>query len=866
MVENVASERVAQRAGFQLEGTWRLDTAMLPAVPMLRRTVSYRMAKSGLLAFQAHRRYQPLRARARTPSPPSEDEWNGAHEATARDIHDLTVELEGVYIKLCQAIGSRGDIFPEPYTRILGRFLDKVPPRPFAEIEAAVRKELRRPISEVFEHVDETPLAAASLAQVHRARLRDGTEVALKVQYPEVARLVRADLRAVRIASDRFIPKSNVFDPQNLIDEGSHFLDLELDFTREADSTERVRREFEDDARIRVPRVHRELSTGRLLVLEYLEGIPLTDLERLRESGADLRAIAENVGDLFAKMIFEHGFFHGDPHPGNVLILPGDVVGLLDFGLAKELPNGFAASMADLVAKSTVGDDEGALEAARDLGFNLDEVTPELLDQIVQQVFGEPREPPRRGERRPRAERRARRRERREHLEALAEGGEPIRMPHHFTLVARAVMLLDGLSHQLTPGESVIQEHLQDALAPYTRRALREYRERFRADGDDPYAAYRTLRRRSPVLRPRRGSGPIGGAPWVITAHAPAEHVLRDTRFSSADSGGRRRQTVGDDDNQSLLGVTMLNVDPPEHTRLRGIVSKAFTPRRIAELRSRIEGTVDELLGGVRPGTHFDVVDTLAGPLPAIVIAELLGVPTEDHARFRGWANGLLGATDPSQVRADGPARELIRYLEGIIAERRREPADDLISAMITAQVESQHLTDAEIRSTALLLLIAGFVTTTNLVGNGVLALLRNPEQLERLRADRALVPSAVEEMLRYDSPVQLIFRTASEPLDVQGHEIPTGDGVVVLLGAANRDPQAFENPDTFDIGRGDRTHLGFGWGIHHCLGAPLARLEAQVAFEVLLDRFSNWKLGEGGFTRQPNPVLRGLSRLDLVV
>jgi len=825
------------------------------------------MAKSGLLAFQAHRRYQPLRARARTDAPPSEDEWNGAHEATARDIHDLTVELEGVYIKLCQVIGSRGDIFPEPYTRILGRFLDKVPPRPFSQIKTAVEAELGKPLSAVFQHVDEKALAAASLAQVHRGRLLDGTEVVLKVQYPEVAKLVRADLRAVRIASDRFIPRSNVFDPQNLIDEGSHFLDLELDFTREADSTERVRRQFEGDARIRVPRVHREWSSRRLLVLEYLEGIPLTEVERLRKSGADLRAIAENIGDLFAKMIFEHGFFHGDPHPGNVLILPGDVVGLLDFGLAKELPEGFAASMADLVAKSSVGDDEGALLAARDLGFNLDEVTPELLDQIVEQVFGEPREPPRPGRPRPpRAERRARRRERREQLETLAEGGEPIRMPHHFTLVARAIMLLDGLSHQLTPGESVVQDRLQDALAPYTRRALRDYRERFRADGIDPYAAFRTLRRRSPVLRPRRGSGPIGGAPWVITGHAAADQVLRDTRFSSADGAGRRRQTVGDAENQNLLGTTMLNVDPPEHTRLRGIVSKAFTPRRIAELRLRIEGTVEELLGGVRPGQHFDLVDTLAGPLPAIVIAELLGVPTEDHARFRGWANSLLGATDPSQVRTDGPGRELLLYLEDIIAQRRREPADDLISAMIGAQVESQRLSDAEIRSTALLLLIAGFVTTTNLVGNGVLALLQNPEQLERLRPERSLVPSAVEEMLRYDSPVQLVFRTASEPLDVQGHEIPKGSGVVVMLGAANRDPEAFKDPEVFDVGRDDRTHLGFGWGIHHCLGAPLARLEAQIAFEVLLERFGHWKLGDGGFRRQPSPVLRGLSHLELVV
>ena len=813
------------------------------------------------MALQAHRRYQPLRQRRRGDRPPSESEWEQAHEATARDIHDLTGELEGVYVKLCQVIGSRGDLFPEPYTRILGRFLDQVPPRPFSQMRAAIEQELGKRLVEVFEHVEKAPLAAASLAQVHRGRLKDGREVAIKVQYPEVARLMRADLRAVRIASERFIPKSNLFDAQSLIDEGSHFLDLELDFTREAASAERVRASFGRHPKVCVPAVYTEYCTPRLLVLEYLDGIPLTDPERLRNSGIDLRALAETIGDAFAKMIFEDGFFHGDPHPGNLLALRGGAIGLLDFGLAKELPEGFAASMAELFARTAVRDDEGALESARELGFNLDEITPELLEEVVLQTFGEPldRGPaPGESERAARRARRERRRARRERLESLAVGGEPIRPPHHFALVGRAMVLLEGLSHLLTPDESVVQDRLQDALTPHTRRALRRYRQQFRADGADPYSAYRTLRQRSPVLRPRRGSGPMAGGPWVITAYAPADRVLRDTGFSSVDRRDRA------DRRASLLGDTMLNVDPPEHTRLRGIVSKAFTPRRIAELRPRIERTVDELLSGATRGGAFDLVDTLAGPLPAIVIAELLGVPPEDHARFRAWANGLLGATDPSQVRAQGPGAALMRYLDGIIEARRCEPADDLISAMISAQVESQRLNNDEIRSTALLLLIAGFVTTTNLIGNGTLALLQHPEQLELLRADPQKVPGAVEEMLRYDSPVQLVFRTASKQLEVGGLEVPTGAGVVVLLGAANRDPEKFERPDELDITRPKQSHLGFGWGVHHCLGAPLARLEAQVAFEAILRRFPNLKLADGGVTRQPNAVLRGLSKLQL--
>ena len=460
---------------------------------MLQRSRAYRIAKTSLVAYRVMRRYRRLSRREEAERPPSDADYAAAHEATAQDLHDLAVDLEGLFIKLCQMIGARGDVFPEPFVRILGRFHDAVPPRPFKKLERCIEKELGGPISEFFTDVDETPLAAASLAQVHRARLKDGSEVVLKVQYPEIAALVRADLTSVRRLSKRWMPKSNLFDGQGIIDETSHFLELELDFSREAESTERIRKTFASDPRVRVPRVYAEHTTKRLLVLEFLDGLPLTDPERLKKAGVDQRAFVENVATIYAKMIFEDGFFHGDPHPGNLLVLEDGVIGLLDFGLAKELPDRFGPSMAAMIAKSMTGDTKGALEAAQALGFNIDELSPKLLELLAQRTLGGDagrRQPQRRerGEaressdaepgqrrrrrRRPSREQREKARARREELELLAEDGEPLRVPPHFALVGRTVMLLEGLSHRLAPGEKIVQRTLRKAIAPYALMAF----------------------------------------------------------------------------------------------------------------------------------------------------------------------------------------------------------------------------------------------------------------------------------------------------------------------------------------------------------------------------------------------------------
>ncbi|MEE8313552.1 MAG: cytochrome P450 [Myxococcota bacterium] len=860
---------------------------------MLQRVAAYRVARTGHMAFGAYRRYRRLRRRDASGDTPDPAGWNAAHETTAQELHDLTLELEGLFIKLCQLIGARTDLVPEPYSRILGRFYDRVPPRPFRRLVRGIERELGRPLDAVFAEVDETPLASASLAQVHRAVLYDGSEVVLKVQYPEIARLVRVDWAVAKRLAPWIPLPSSVVDASALLDEVAHFVELELDFEREAESTERLRKVFEDDDRVRVPRVYPEHSSRKLLVSEYLDGLPLTDLERLRASGVDLRAFAERVASLYTSMIFERGFFHGDPHPGNLLVLPDGVVGLVDFGLAKELPADFGPQMARMMARSYVGDTQGALEAARDLGFNLEELSPELLDEIVSRTMsgqGVGHARPEQGpapRRRPPGERRRWARRESKRLNRLAESGEKLVIPPHFALVGRTVMLLSGLFNSLAPGEGLMERTLRRALLPYTGasseifgRGSASFSTRPGQNGrafdgllgganlEDPYPGYAELREQQPVFRVPVAAGP---GMWLVSRYADVHTALRDDRFSTQRQPvlGTRQPSGTMALQAGMFGRTMLSTDPPEHTRLRRLVSKAFTPRRVEQLRPRVEEIVDELLLPATRSKEIDVISELSGPLPAIVIGELLGVPTEDHPRFRALSNQLLSSMGPPSPmsnggRSFGAGAELTGYLDGIIAERRAEPRDDLISAMIAAQEERDALTGQELLATSLLLLIAGYETTTNLIGNGVLALLRNPDELERLRAEPELLPTAVEEFLRYDSPVQATARVAREEIELRGEKIPAGARVMTLIGAANRDPEQFEDPDRLDVSRADNPHLSFGQGIHSCLGAPLARLEAQIAFDALLGRFPSWQLVPDALERRPNPLLRGLAKLPI--
>ncbi|MDE0218205.1 MAG: cytochrome P450 [Spirochaetaceae bacterium] len=371
---------------------------------------------------------------------------------------------------------------------------------------------------------------------------------------------------------------------------------------------------------------------------------------------------------------------------------------------------------------------------------------------------------------------------------------------------------------------------------------------------EDPYPTYHELRRIDPVHRLRLVDA------WVLTRYRDVEAVLRDhRRFGNA--GRILVETVP----MSLLGL-----DPPEHTRLRALVSKAFTPRAVAMLRTHIEETTAHLLDAVAGTNRFDLMAALAYPLPVTIIAEMLGVRPGDRDRFEEWSDSLALSVDPlvsrGQVhRIKNAAEEAYAYFETIIDERRRRPREDLVSALLAAEEEGDRLTHEELLSTMLLILMAGHETTRNLIGNGMLALLRNPHQMQRLRSDPELLDSAIDELLRYDSPGQLNGRCAREDVELGGKRIPAGDVVISVIGAANRDPEVFDDPDTLDIGRREESHLSFGRGIHYCLGAPLAVLEARIVFAAVLDRFASIRLAAEPRHRK-TVVLRGVEHLWIEV
>lgn len=367
-----------------------------------------------------------------------------------------------------------------------------------------------------------------------------------------------------------------------------------------------------------------------------------------------------------------------------------------------------------------------------------------------------------------------------------------------------------------------------------------------------PFDKYEELRQKDPVHRLRTINA------WVLTEFEHANAVLRDHSRFSRDYGGKSAYR------------SMLDTDPPDHTRLRTLVSKAFTPRSVADLAPRIQQIVDELLDATEGQDRFDLIDSFAYPLPVIVIAEMLGVPSEDIEVFKEWSNDIALSVEPTvndeqQRRIDESGAKLYDYFEGIIEQRRREPQDDMITALIAAEDEGDRLSHEELLATLLLLLVAGNETTRNLIGNGTLALVRNPDQLERLRNEPELIDSAINEMLRYDSPVQLDGRMATEEVEIGGKLIKPGQRAICILGAANRDPSVFTEPEKFDIGRQEASHIAFGRGIHYCLGAPLAMLEGRIAFSSLLERSSSIRLlAEPEYREQV--VLRGVKDLWIEV
>ncbi len=352
----------------------------------------------------------------------------------------------------------------------------------------------------------------------------------------------------------------------------------------------------------------------------------------------------------------------------------------------------------------------------------------------------------------------------------------------------------------------------------------------------DPYSVHARLRAQAPVTRVVLPGGMPG---WLITGYAEARAALADPRLRKNMPGWQPTPgTPG-----AMLGVHMLDSDPPDHERLRRLVNKAFTMRRVERLRPRVTAITAGLLDGLTSRHEVDLLASFAFPLPITVICELLGVPVADQDDFRTWSATAVSDTAPPEL-AKAHATAMTRYFMDLIAAKRQEPSDDMLSALIAARDDEDRLTENELVSMAFLLLVAGHETTVNLIASGLLALLLNPDELARLRAEPSLIAGAVEELLRYVNPVSIAtFRCAAEPVEIGGARIGRGDAVLVALSGGNRDPARFGHPDRLDLSRENSGHLAFGHGIHYCLGAPLARLEAEIAFTGLLGRFGRLEL-----------------------
>jgi pimeloyl-[acyl-carrier protein] synthase len=385
----------------------------------------------------------------------------------------------------------------------------------------------------------------------------------------------------------------------------------------------------------------------------------------------------------------------------------------------------------------------------------------------------------------------------------------------------------------------------------------------------DPYPFYRALREEDPVHFHALLQG------WIVTRHADVAAVLRGPRFSADRSKIRvealRLPEVREELRElaAALEGTMLFADPPAHTRLRHLVSKAFTPRVIEDYRERILEIVEELLAPAQSTRRLDVIRDLAYPLPVTIIAEILGVPAQDQTAFKRWSDDLAVLLDPfvpADVfeRAQQSALEMSHYLRGVFAQRRQRPRGDLISRLVLAEERGDLLSESELFAICALLLGGGHETTTNLIGNGVLTLLTHPRERRRLQEDPALIETAVDELLRYESPVQFTGRTATADCELGGKRIATGDFLVLGLGAANRDPMEFSDPDRLDIGRRDNRHLAFSSGIHACLGGRLAVLEAGIAITTLLRRFPDLRPELDEPQWHPAVVSRGLTTLPV--
>jgi cytochrome P450 len=403
------------------------------------------------------------------------------------------------------------------------------------------------------------------------------------------------------------------------------------------------------------------------------------------------------------------------------------------------------------------------------------------------------------------------------------------------------------------------QMTLNDLLAQETRHHLAAFFARLREQGPLVYVAdYGTM------------NGTTEGA-WIVTNYDDALALLKDPRFTKDVRKILPQENAEHSPQESLflaISSNMLMADPPDHTRLRGLVSKAFTPRMIEQLRPRIQEITDELLDAVQDRGQMDLITSFAYPLPITVISQMLGIPEADRQQFRTWTQAMVNPDELSDLEARTSMLEtFLRYIQTLLSEKRAHPGNDLTSGLVQGEESGDQLSEHELISMIFLLIVAGHETTVNLIGNGTLALLEHPDQMRLLQSDPSLIPSAIEELLRYTAPVSLSDeRWASEDVTLHGQFIRKGEMVYAALIAANTDPQQFADAGTLDITRQEHQHLAFGKGIHFCLGAPLARLEGQIAIGTLLRRLPNLRLAGDPeqLTWNRNPMLRGLTSLPV--
>ncbi|MFE9442839.1 cytochrome P450 [Streptomyces sp. NPDC006602] len=387
----------------------------------------------------------------------------------------------------------------------------------------------------------------------------------------------------------------------------------------------------------------------------------------------------------------------------------------------------------------------------------------------------------------------------------------------------------------------------------------------------DPYPAYADLRVKGRVIRYEPTDQ------WLVPHHADVSALLRDRRLGRTyqhrfthEDFGRTAPPAEHEPFHVLNDHGMLDLEPPDHTRIRRLVSKAFTPRTVEQLKPYVTQLAGELVDGLVQQGGGDLLTDVAEPLPVAVIAEMLGIPESDRAPLRPWSADICGMYElnpPEDVAAKAvrASVEFSDYLLQLIAERRKEPGEDLISGLIAAHDEGERLTEQEMISTCVLLLNAGHEATVNATINGWWALFRNPDQLAALRADHTLVPSAIEELMRYDTPLQLFERWVLDDIEVDGTTIPRGAEIAMLFGSANHDPEVFQNPEKLDLTRRDNPHISFSAGIHYCIGAPLARIELAASMKALLEKAPTLSPAAEP-KRKPNFVIRGLEGLPVAV